>query len=821
MASINLRQIFPVLFLFTVWITLISTTPSHAIDNIQKIKVGKNPTRVAIIPSRSEVYVSNRGDGTVSVINTTNNQLVSEPILVQGEPDALVVSKDGKTAYVGNHQGYVSVIDVEKRRVTKKIDTDGPVRGMDITPDGQKIYLALEWAGLYKLMTEDLSVTRIDRDPCPEAVAFTRDGTRAYVNYQCAPYPGSQGHDPIRIFDAKKDQWDKEDNKKDEEKDYSIFRYKTGKFTGKRIPNVGLANSLTVSHDGSRIWANGADACSRRATLSDQGGYDFEGCPEPQPNEDVRGRGIINIINIAADEIETKVFRDPRSGENIPLGAAVASFFPDDTRAAISTANRILILDTKSLELVGEPLAIPEAGNLVFIRGENRAYVPSARDNAVYSVQFGVESVPTWVDKATRWYGALWDKSFGQTLAGHLFLVALLWAVWSVGFASAFFAQVPGLRLPLELDIYLRGAKSKFVKLYLRQLETDIRERRQKGGVRSVVSLPIKRQGRRATTEEWLQDILKTAALGGHYRAALIGVGGTGKTFLLEEAMLQLIRHGSIPLFFRAVDYKSEASLDDWIRKALTASAVPIRPGLLRRIPSLVYVIDQATEVKLDAQEAFWQLIQSQFNPGIPATKLIVSGRSLTVQELAWDDHIEIAELQDIDIINLGAAYLDPSAQSEEIQSLPNTIRSIMSRPTAFIVSHYAKARTSSARPITNQRELYLEILDRHVTHSVLAIRPDVVKLVLERLVFKHYGATGNRGIPLNRHALSEDISGIFMELKLTELYGKDSVPEPAIFVDQFLVSGLVYPTQSCYLFFHDSFEDWLAEESQHRVQTA
>ncbi|MFZ0052785.1 MAG: YncE family protein, partial [Desulfobaccales bacterium] len=261
--------------------TLMAALNAHAIEFIgNPIIVGKNPRRVVIMPNGSEVYVSNRGDNTVSIINTKTNKVIKQINNVGKEPEALAISKDGKRVYVGQLTG-VSVINTETKRLITTINTDGPVRDLAINPiNGQKLYLAMEYNGLGKIeITPDgnYAYSVIDRTSCPEAVVFTPDGKRAYVNYQCAPSPGSWGHDPIFVFDADNDQRIAE-----------IFHFPDGT----RIANVG--SFMAMSSNGRFIWADGIDACSRKKTDADPKGYDFEGCPPLNPGEKWEGRGIIN-----------------------------------------------------------------------------------------------------------------------------------------------------------------------------------------------------------------------------------------------------------------------------------------------------------------------------------------------------------------------------------------------------------------------------------------------------------------------------------------------------------------------------------------------
>ena len=65
---------------------------------------------MAITPDGKHAYVTNDGDGTVSVI-TTATGAVSAPITVGNLPHSVAITPDGKHAYVANcGDGTVSVI---------------------------------------------------------------------------------------------------------------------------------------------------------------------------------------------------------------------------------------------------------------------------------------------------------------------------------------------------------------------------------------------------------------------------------------------------------------------------------------------------------------------------------------------------------------------------------------------------------------------------------------------------------------------------------------------------------------------------------------
>ena len=53
-------------------------------------------------PASAQAYVANRGSGTVSVINTTTNEIVGDPIFVDGQPYRVAVTPNGQFVYVTN-----------------------------------------------------------------------------------------------------------------------------------------------------------------------------------------------------------------------------------------------------------------------------------------------------------------------------------------------------------------------------------------------------------------------------------------------------------------------------------------------------------------------------------------------------------------------------------------------------------------------------------------------------------------------------------------------------------------------------------------------
>ncbi len=83
-------------------------------------------------------YITNLGDGTVSVINTSSDT-VTATVNVGTSSESAAVSPDGATVYVANNgAGTVSVINTSSNTVTATV-TIGSSAGPDnvvVSPDG-------------------------------------------------------------------------------------------------------------------------------------------------------------------------------------------------------------------------------------------------------------------------------------------------------------------------------------------------------------------------------------------------------------------------------------------------------------------------------------------------------------------------------------------------------------------------------------------------------------------------------------------------------------------------------------------------------------
>ena len=100
-------------------VSVIRTSDNEVIANVA---VGEWPYGVAISPDGEYVYVTNTGDDTVSVIRTCDHT-VTATIGVGPSPGGVFVSPDGSYVYTANNDdNTVSVIDTSNNTVIASVD---------------------------------------------------------------------------------------------------------------------------------------------------------------------------------------------------------------------------------------------------------------------------------------------------------------------------------------------------------------------------------------------------------------------------------------------------------------------------------------------------------------------------------------------------------------------------------------------------------------------------------------------------------------------------------------------------------------------------
>jgi len=278
-----------------------------------------------------EVYVPNSDANTVSVIDTTTNQVTATiPTGPLSGPFGLAISPDGRTVYTANSVGdSVSAISTQtKSTVGAPIPVGERPLGIAITPDGKRAYVTNfqdDSVTVLDLVAGAVVGAPIPVGEGPEGVAITPDGSRVFVT--------NAGGETV-LGDT-----------------VSVIDTATNQVLGLPIP-VGLGPfGLAVTPDGTRLYVANNDA------------------------------ETVSVIDTAS----LRVLGPPIAVEEDPSGIAIT---PDGARAYVANFNgdSISVIDTAANAVVS---AIPGVGAAEFVAltpDGRLGYVSSENTVAPFSV---------------------------------------------------------------------------------------------------------------------------------------------------------------------------------------------------------------------------------------------------------------------------------------------------------------------------------------------------------------------------------------------------------------------------------------------------
>jgi YVTN family beta-propeller protein len=162
-------------------VSVIRTSDNEVISNVA---VGEWPYGVAISGDGEYVYVSNTGDDTLSVIRTCDHT-VTATIKVGASPGGVFVSPYGPYVYTAdNDDNTVSVIDTSSNRVIASVDVGLWPEGLVTTPDGEHLYVVNTGDGTVSVIqTSDLrAIETVEVGEWPYGVAVSPSGEHIYVS---------------------------------------------------------------------------------------------------------------------------------------------------------------------------------------------------------------------------------------------------------------------------------------------------------------------------------------------------------------------------------------------------------------------------------------------------------------------------------------------------------------------------------------------------------------------------------------------------------------------------------------------------------------
>jgi DNA-binding beta-propeller fold protein YncE len=146
--------------------------------------------------ARGTAYVINSGGGTVTPIDLATNT-PGKPIKVSGEPVAMAIAPDGKTAYVScgatnagaepTSAQTVTPVDLATNTPERPINLQWPPDAIAITPDGTTAYMIVGFPS-HSVTPLDLATNTpgkpITLSGPPEQIVMAPEGKTAYITIQ-------------------------------------------------------------------------------------------------------------------------------------------------------------------------------------------------------------------------------------------------------------------------------------------------------------------------------------------------------------------------------------------------------------------------------------------------------------------------------------------------------------------------------------------------------------------------------------------------------------------------------------------------------------
>jgi YVTN family beta-propeller protein len=155
---------------------------------LSQIPIGKTPGFVALTPDGRKAYVSNVQAATISVLDTTTNQIAATIPVPAGPPRYVMFTPDGSRAYVSIYNdaltiAALAVVDTASNQIVHVIPMRARPFVGSVTKDGKQVWVPNHDSGTVSVV--DTATNTLVREfqvaRNPHWVEFSPDGSRAYL----------------------------------------------------------------------------------------------------------------------------------------------------------------------------------------------------------------------------------------------------------------------------------------------------------------------------------------------------------------------------------------------------------------------------------------------------------------------------------------------------------------------------------------------------------------------------------------------------------------------------------------------------------------
>ena len=152
------------------------------------VPVGPTPGYMEIAPNGSYAYVANRGANVLTVFDTVRNQALGTIPVPDGSPQFIAFTPDGSRAYVSIFNGErtvneVGVLDTASNKFIAQVPTGVRPFALVLSPDGKTAYVPNHDSGSITVIDTASNTVRteIKVQPNPHWIDVSPDGTRLYA----------------------------------------------------------------------------------------------------------------------------------------------------------------------------------------------------------------------------------------------------------------------------------------------------------------------------------------------------------------------------------------------------------------------------------------------------------------------------------------------------------------------------------------------------------------------------------------------------------------------------------------------------------------
>jgi YVTN family beta-propeller protein len=296
------------------------------------LRVGDEPSGMAINPVRNEVYVVNTASGSVSVIDAEKNAVVAT-IPVHKQPYGIAVDAKGLRGYVANSgSNTVSVLDLVKHREIAVAGTGEQPGLARISPDGRSLVVSNRGSGsvsVYAVGDAPALKLRSTFDGCPGAtdIAILGDSSKAFI--AC-----SAGRDVLSIglateggsWQAKQDPASLQDR--------MMARLRVGK----------TPSHLALKPDNGELFVSnfGSDSISEIATFTNEVGGTYPIGTQPSQGLVGDDNASLWVSDFGADSVSLYAIDEGRMASSVHIGSQ------PDAMALSPRQPVLLVADSKS-----------------------------------------------------------------------------------------------------------------------------------------------------------------------------------------------------------------------------------------------------------------------------------------------------------------------------------------------------------------------------------------------------------------------------------------------------------------------------------------